>query len=93
MFPLEEDGRRTNFSLHFKNDGISGKMAPLIIVGPDDKTICQVFISGGIGYIQMIRICLFLKQSQADSVEAYFFLNRSTLPAVSTIFCFPVKKG
>jgi hypothetical protein len=24
---------------------------------------------------------------------AYFFLNRSTLPAESTSFCFPVKKG
>jgi hypothetical protein len=24
---------------------------------------------------------------------AYFFLNFSTLPSASTIFCFPVKKG
>ena len=24
---------------------------------------------------------------------AYFFLNRSTRPSVSTIFCVPVKKG
>ncbi len=27
------------------------------------------------------------------ALAAYFFLNFSTLPAVSTIFCFPVKKG
>jgi hypothetical protein len=27
------------------------------------------------------------------SMPAYFFLNRSTRPAVSTIFCFPVMNG
>ena len=29
----------------------------------------------------------------ATGLSPYFFMNRSTLPALSTSFCFPVKKG
>lgn len=68
-------------------------MEKRVTADPDDPTVLSQSTNGKTDKIKNLPIGRLKEEAGVIYFFAYFFLNRSTRPSVSMIFCVPVKKG